>query len=60
MPEITPEALNHAISQASLGLGIDEIVARFGEEASRRMRAHMLNAASAIGRYIASQTKAAG
>jgi DNA-binding GntR family transcriptional regulator len=28
-----------------------------GEEASRRMRAHMLNAASAIGRYIASQTK---
>lgn len=36
MPEITPEALNHAISQASLGLGIDEIVARFGEEASRR------------------------
>jgi DNA-binding GntR family transcriptional regulator len=28
-----------------------------GEEASRRMRAHMLNAASAISRYIASQTK---
>ena len=28
-----------------------------GEEAARRMRAHMLNAASAIGRYIASQTK---
>src|SRR5437762_10457 len=28
-----------------------------GEEASRRMRAHMLNAASAIGRYIASQTR---
>src|SRR6476646_1874513 len=28
-----------------------------GEEASRRMRAHMLNAASAIGRYIASQAK---
>jgi DNA-binding GntR family transcriptional regulator len=28
-----------------------------GDEASRRMRAHMLNAASAIGRYIAMQTK---
>lgn len=28
-----------------------------GDEASRRMRAHMLNAASAIGRYIATQTK---
>lgn len=30
-----------------------------GDEASRRMRAHMLNAASAIGRYIASQTRKA-
>ena len=28
-----------------------------GDEASRRMRAHMLNAASAIGRYISMQTK---
>jgi DNA-binding GntR family transcriptional regulator len=28
-----------------------------GDEASRRMRAHMLNAASAIGRYISTQTK---
>lgn len=28
-----------------------------GDEASRRMRAHMLSAASAIGRYIAMQTK---
>ena len=28
-----------------------------GNEASRRMRAHMLNAASAIGRYIATQTR---
>jgi len=28
-----------------------------GDEASRRMRAHMLNAASAIGRYIATQTR---
>jgi DNA-binding GntR family transcriptional regulator len=28
-----------------------------GDEASRRMRAHMLNAASAIGRYIAMQPK---
>jgi fido (protein-threonine AMPylation protein) len=36
MPEITPESLNHAISVVANGLGIDEIVARFGEEASRR------------------------
>ena len=28
-----------------------------GEEASRCMRAHMLNAASAIGRYISMQSK---
>lgn len=36
MPEITPESLNRAIAEVANGLGIDEIVARFGEEASRR------------------------
>ena len=36
MPEITPEALNRAISEVANGLGIDDLMARFGEEASRR------------------------
>jgi fido (protein-threonine AMPylation protein) len=36
MPEITPDALYRAISEANKGLGIDQIVTRFGEHGSRR------------------------
>jgi len=36
MPEIAPETLNQAIAASPNGLGIEDIVARFGAEASRR------------------------